>query len=162
MPSGQNYEPVLSGKWTDNQFLASIQANLIAYAQSIGITMPSGQNYSPVNSGKWTDNQFLASIQNLMVLLANGGGGGGGGSGTLVRAGSVALVNGQTDGYSASFGVTFSSVPVLSFAPIKSATGSANISVTGYTVTTTGFTFDLQGDPGAGAFLNYHAALASP
>ena len=157
MPSGQNYQPVLSGKWTDNQFLASIQNLLVAYNQALGITMPSGQNYQPVLAGKWTDNQFLASIQNLLSTLVAAASGGGGTSG--VQGLSVALTSGQTDGYTATFNTAFASAPKVAFVGNKNSTADANFSATIYNVTTTGFSFDLTGDPGTGASALFLASI---
>ena len=155
MPSGQNYQPVLSGKWTNNQFLASLQNLALAYAVQQGITMPIGPNFTPALAGTWTDNQFLASLQNIWAAILAGGGGGSGSAN--VQGGSVALVSGQITGYTASFGAPFGITPKLAFGFIKSGINSNNVGIAGYTVTPAGFTFDLTGDPGAGAALNYVA-----
>ena len=116
--------------------------------------MPSGQNYQPVLAGKWTENQFLASIQNLFCLLATSSTGS-----SSVQAGSVSLVSGQTDGYTGTFSTAFASTPKIVLTGVKNGTASANIVVTAYTVTTTGFSFDLQGNPGTGASVNFLASL---
>lgn len=151
MPSGVLYSPMASGAYTDDQILASIHDLLVAYATTLSISMPSGLQYSPMNMWPpYTSNQYLAAIQNVLVAINSGV------SGSTV-SGTVNLTSGQQDGYTATFSTAFASPPKLAFGFIKSGTGSGNIFVAAYSVTTTGFTFDLSGNPGTGATLNYIA-----
>jgi hypothetical protein len=157
MPSGVQYKPAgVSPALTEDILLAYIQNLLVAYCTAQGITMPSGPQYSPVGVSPALPQQILLTyIQNLLAALVAGGGGGGGG--TVVQGGTKALVAGQQDSYTVTFATPFASTPKLAFGVIKSGNAGGNIFVTGYTVTTTGFTFDLSGDPGAGATMNYLA-----
>lgn len=155
MPSGVQYSPVaVNPAIPSNILLAYIQNLLVAYCIQKGITMPSGPQYSAVGvSPALPDNILLAYIQNLLVALV----GGGGSSSAGVQGGTKALVSGQTDGYTATFGVAFTSAPKIAFGAIKNSTNGANIFITGYTLTATGFSFDVSGDPGTGATLDYIA-----
>ena len=157
MPSGPQYLPVaVHPSLPSNVLLAYIQNDLVAYIQNLGITMPSGVQYQPVaTSPAIPDNVLLAYIQNLLCALVTGGGGGT----STVQSGAVSLVSGQTNGYTGTFSTAFASTPKIVLTGIKNGTASANIVVTAYTVTTTGFSFDLQGNPGTGATVNFLASL---
>ncbi len=159
MPSGPQYSPVAtSPALPSNVLLAYIQNDLLAYAQALGITMPTGVQYQPVaTSPAIPDNVCLAYIQNILCALVAAASGGGGTSG--VQGLSVALASGQTDGYTATFNTAFASAPKVAFVGNKNSTADANFSATIYNVTTTGFSFDLTGDPGTGASALFLASI---
>ena len=68
-PTGQNYLPVLAGRWTDNQFYASIQNILLWYVSvEQGVPVPASPYYTPMlPSSGWTDVDYLTSIQSILV-----------------------------------------------------------------------------------------------
>lgn len=133
--------------------LVSIQNLLCQACINAGITLPNDSLTQPMVPGA-SEGILLTSIQNLAFLLANSPTPDGD-----VLTGTIGLTAGQTDGYTVTFATPFTETPKLTFGTIKGGNGSGNISVSGYAVTATGFTFDTSGDPGTGASLDYFASL---
>ncbi len=137
---------------------ACADAKLLQAINNAGITLDMSNPYNQPIQPTFSEGYKWACIgAKLDALVA--GGGGGGGSGATLQTLAVPLVSGQTDGYTATFTTAFASAPKVAVVGVKTNTGSANIGVTIYAVTTTGFSFDLQGDPGAGATANFLAAV---
>lgn len=131
---------------------ACVSAQLLLAINNLGIVLDMSNPYN--NPIQPTDNEGLkwAKIGAQLVALA------GGVSGSLSGQSGVADVTNGTNGGTITFGTAFTATPVVTMTLIKPGSGSGNLTLTGYTVTTAGISYALSANvPSTGYQINWIA-----